>query len=115
MNINWNIHGFPENEQKDIVKKAMYDYCYEVCNMKIKSISIDNAVQESYNVYRIMIRLFNGEILSDTEIQKCKEFFTFYIKEIESVWYMKDYYYEIEEAKESCEKCLQWIDEYERR
>ena len=21
MNINWNIHGFPESEQKDIVKK----------------------------------------------------------------------------------------------
>ena len=35
MNINWNIHGFPESEQKEIVKNAMYDYCYEVCNMKI--------------------------------------------------------------------------------
>lgn len=114
MNINWNIHGFPEDEQKDIVKKAMYEYCYEVCNMKIESISIANTVQESYNTYRIMIRFFNNETLSESEIQKCKKFFTSYIKQIESIWHMRNYYHEIEEAKEVCEKCLQWIDEYEQ-
>ena len=57
---------------------------------------------------------FNNETLSESEIKKCKKFFTSYIKQIESIWYMRNYYHEIKEAKEVCEKCLQWIDEYEQ-
>lgn len=74
MNINWNIHGFPEDEQKEIVKNAMYNYCYEVCNMKIDNIFIDNCVQKSYNTYRIMIRLLIMKHFLNLKFRNVKSF-----------------------------------------